>query len=94
MMEKTDLASRSSRAAPAWPNQVTGAALPNSSAPRKSQAQIAFPRHHHGSLRAPRSRKVSPALVTSGYIDPSPEIQPTINTHRPPAGQRFSPTHF
>jgi hypothetical protein len=86
MIEKTALGSRSSRAAPAWPKQVTGAALPNSSAPRKSRAQIAFPGHHHGSLRAPRSRKLSPALITPGHIDPSPEIQPTINTHRPPAG--------
>ena len=94
MMEKTALGSRFSRAAPAWPNQVTGAALPNSSAARKSEAQIAFPRHHHGSLRGPRSRKVPPALITSGYIDPSPGIQPTINIPRPPAGQRFSPGHF
>jgi hypothetical protein len=48
---------------------------------RKSKAQISFPRHHHGSLQAPRFDKASHAIITSGYIGSSPEIQPTINTH-------------
>jgi hypothetical protein len=94
MMEKTALGSRSSYAAPAWPNQATGATLPNGSSRRKSEAQISFPRHHHRSLPAARSHEASRALITSGYIGSLPEIQPTINTHRPRAGQRLSPTHF
>ena len=94
MMEKTVLGSRSNCAAPAWPSQATGAALPNGSARRKSDALISLPGPHHRSLPAPRSRKASQAPTTSGYIDPSPEIEPTINAHRPRAGQRFSPTHF
>ena len=82
MMEKTALGSRSSCAAPARPNQVKGAALPNGSSRRKSEAQISFPRHHHRYLPEARSHKASRALITSGYIGSSPEIQPTINTHR------------
>src|SRR5208282_3135873 len=94
MVEKTALGSRSKCAAPASPNQATGATLPSGSFPRKSEGQISFPRHRHRSLQAPRSQKAFHALITSGYIGPSPEIRQTINTHRPRAGQRFSPTHF
>jgi len=94
MMEKTALGSRSSCAAPAWPNQVKGAALPNGSSRRKSEAQISFTRPQHRSLPTVRSHKASRALITSGYIGSLPEIQPTINTHRPRAGQRLSPTYF
>jgi hypothetical protein len=94
MMEKTALGSRCNCGAKAWPNQVKGAALPNGSSRRKSEAQISFPRPHHRSLPAPRSHKAAHALITCGSIGSSPEIQPTINTHRPRAGQRLSPTHF
>jgi hypothetical protein len=94
MMNKTALGSRSRCAAPASPNQATGATLPSGSFPRKSEGQISFPRHCHRSLQLPRSHKASRALITSGYIGSSPEIQPTINTHRPRPGQRLSPTHF
>jgi len=94
MMEKTALGSRSSCAASAWPNQVKGAVLPSGSSQRKSEAQISFPRHHLRSLPAARSHEASRALITSGYIQSLPEIQPTINSHRPRARQRLSPTHF
>jgi hypothetical protein len=94
MMDKTALESRSRCAAPASPNQATGATLPSGSFPRKFEGQISFPRHHHSSLQTSRSDKASRALITSGYIGSLPEIQPTINTHRPRAGQRLSPTHF
>jgi hypothetical protein len=41
---------------------------------------------HHRSLQVNRFHKASHALITSGYIGSSPEIQPTINTHRPRLG--------
>ena len=85
-MEKTALGSRSTCAAQAWPNQARGAALPNESSQRKSEAPILFPRPHHRSLQLPRSHKASHALITSGSIGSRPEIQPTINTHRPRPG--------
>ena len=94
MMERTAWESKSNCAAHAWPNQATGAALPNESSRRKSEAHISFPRPHHRSMQAPRSQKASHAFISSGDIASSPEIQPTINTHRPRAGQRLSPTHF
>ena len=94
MMKKTALGSRSNCAAQAWLNQARGTALPNESSPRKSEAQISFPRPDHRPLQAPRSHKASHPLITSGYIGSSPEIQPAINTHRPRPGQRLSPTHF
>jgi hypothetical protein len=94
MMERTAFGSRSNCAAHAWPNQATGAALPNESSRKKSEAHVSFPRPHHRSMQAPRSHKAFPALITSGYIGSSSEVQPTINTHRPRAGQWFSPTHF
>ena len=78
----------------AWPNQATGAALPNGSSRRKSEAQISFHRPQHRSLQLPRSQKRLHVLNTCGYIGSSPQIRPTINTHRPRAGQRLSPTHF
>jgi hypothetical protein len=81
MMERTAFGSRSSCTAPAWPNQVKGAALPDGSSRRKSQAQISFPRHHHSSLQAPRFDKASHAIITSGYSGSLAELQPTINTH-------------
>jgi hypothetical protein len=85
-MEKTALGSRSNCAGQAWPNQARGAALLNESSQRKSEAQILFPRPHHRSLQLPRSHKASHALITSGSIGSTPEIQPTINTHRPRPG--------
>ena len=94
MMKRTVMRCRSNCFGQAWPSQAAGAALPNGSSRRKSEAQISFPRHRHRSLQAPRYHKASHALITSGYIGPSPEIRQTINTHRPRAGQRFSPTHF
>jgi hypothetical protein len=94
MMEKIASGSRSNCAAQAWPNQARGAELPNGSSPRKSQAQTSFLRDHLGSLQIPRSHKVSHAFLTSGYVGSLPDIQLTINTHMPRAGQRLSPTHF
>src|SRR5271165_5467918 len=93
MMEKTALRSGSNCAAQAWPNP-TGAALPNGSRRRKSEAQISLPRHHHRSPGAPRSPTASHVLITFGHIGFWSEIQPTINTHRPRPKQLLSPTHF
>jgi hypothetical protein len=90
MMEKTALGSESNCAAHAWSNQATGAPLPNGSFRSKSEVQISFQRPHHRSLQLPRSHKRSHALNTSGSSRSSPEIQPTIKTHRPPAGQRLT----
>src|ERR1700752_3448803 len=84
MMERIAFGRRSNCAAKAWPDQVTGAALPDGSSGTKSLTQISSPRHHHRSLQAPRFDKASHAIITSGYIGSSPQIQPTINTHRPP----------
>jgi hypothetical protein len=86
MMERTAFGSRSNCAAQAWPDQATGAALPNGSSRRKSEAQISFCRHHHRSLQAPQSYKASHALIISGYVDPRPRSSRTINTHRPRPG--------
>jgi hypothetical protein len=94
MMERTAFGSRSNCAAQAWPDQAPRAALPDGSSRRKSETETSIPRHHHRSLQAPRSHKTSHALISSGYIGSWPEIEPTINTHRPRPGQRFSPTHF
>jgi hypothetical protein len=85
-MERTALGSRSNCAAQAWLDQATGAALPNGSSQRKSEAQSSFPRLHHRSLRVSRSHKALHALISSGYIGSWPEIEPTINTHRPRPG--------
>jgi hypothetical protein len=94
MMEGTAFGLRSSCAAKTWPDQATGAALPDGSSGTKSQTQISFPRHLHRSPQAPRFEKASHGIITSGYIGSSPEIQLTINTHRPRPVPRFSPTHF
>jgi hypothetical protein len=94
MMEKTAFGSRSNSAAQACPNQARATALPNESYPRKSEAKISFPRRHYNSMQAPRFHKASYALIICDYIGSLPEIQPTINTHRPRPAQRFSPTHF
>jgi Putative transposase len=94
VMEKTASGSRPSRAAQAWPHQATGAALPNGSPLRKSDARGSFLPTYYRSLQIPRSHEASHPLITSGSIGSSAEIQLTINTHRLPPGQRFSPTHF
>jgi hypothetical protein len=83
MMERTALGSRSNCAVQAWPDQATGAALPKGSSPIKSEAQVSLPRHHHSSLQTPRSHQASHALIISGYIGSSSEIQPTINSGTP-----------
>jgi hypothetical protein len=83
MMEKTALGSRSNGAAQAWPNQATGEALPNTSSRKESKAQISFPRPHHRLPHAPPFDKASHGMIISGYSGSLPEIQPTINTHRP-----------
>src|SRR5215471_4731999 len=65
-----------------------------SSSQRESEAEISFPRHDHRSLQAPRSHKPSQALITlgsSGFARDPADYSIHI---RPPAGQRFSPTHF
>ena len=61
MMGKAASGSRSSWAVQAWPDQATGAALPNGSARRKSATQISFHRPRHWSLQLPRSHKRSRA---------------------------------
>src|SRR5215471_21467571 len=73
MMGKAASGSRSSWAVQAWPDQATGAALPNGSARRKSATQISFHRPRHWSLQLPRSHKRSHALNTCGYIGSSPD---------------------
>ena len=67
MMEKTVLGCRSNFRTHAWPNQATGAALPNRSCRSKSQAKISFPRPHHRSPHAPRSHN---SVVCAHYPRP------------------------
>jgi len=80
MMERTAFGSRSNCAAQAWPGQATGAALPNGSSRRNLRHRSHSP-DTVIALYAPRSHKASHALITSGYIGPSPEIRRTINTN-------------
>src|ERR1700739_36351 len=58
--------------------------------PRCQTSHPKSPRHrsrsfrlHHRLLPAPPYHAASPLLITHGSIGSSPEIQPTINTHRP-----------
>ena len=89
MMDKTALGSRSSCAAPAWPNQARGAALPNRSCRRKSEAKISFPPDviitHCKHPEPARHRTRSSFLATSNVCPrPSPESIPI--GHAPPNG--------
>jgi hypothetical protein len=60
--------------------------LPKKSSRRKSEARVSFPVLIRGQCRHRDPTKASHALNTSCYIGSSPEIQPTINTHRPRPG--------
>jgi len=94
MMRRTALASRSNSAAPAWPNQATGAVLPNGSA-RTFFKRLPLP--IDAAVASQISSDLSPRSLKLTASDPfrfSHDIEPAINTHRPRAGQRFSPTHF
>jgi hypothetical protein len=94
VMERTAFGRKSNSAAQAWPNQATRESLPNASSRTESEAKISFVRHYHRSSQAPRFDKESHAITTFGYIASSPEIQATINTHKPRPAPRFRPTHF
>jgi len=76
--------------------RVQSAATANSTAhPRENlRHRSPFPQHHHRSPQLARPRTASHVLITFVHIGFWPEIPPTINARRPPAGKRLSPTHF
>src|ERR1700732_2118133 len=71
---------------------------------QEQRCQTAYPeenlrhRSHYPYTFIGHSRHRDPTkqshALTSDSRGPSPENRPTINTHRPPAGQRLSPTQF
>ena len=72
MMEKTALGSRSSYAAPAWPNQVKGAALPNGSSPKNLRHRSHSPDITIGTCRQPDAAKTRARSSLPGQSDPRP----------------------
>ena len=94
MMNATLFRCRSNCGEQAWSGQATGAVPPDGSMltyfnPQflSADAVIAY-----WSTREPSGR--SPTLTASDTFKPSPEIQPTIVTHRPGSVRRFCPIDF
>ena len=110
MMKRTAFASRSNRVAQAWPNQATGATLPNGSSRRKSEAQISLPLHLHRSLQAPRSYKAIPRAhfrlqgplarkpanksIPIGHALGNGLVQPSFRSPSRRSPSDCSPSHF
>jgi len=72
MMERTALGSRSNCAAQAWPGQATGAALPNRSSRRKSQARSHSPNTVIGHCTHPDPTKHPTRSSLLATSDPRP----------------------
>jgi hypothetical protein len=83
MMERIAFGRRSNSAATAWPDQATGAALPNGFCRTKIEAMMSFPVRHYNSLQVPRSPRAPHTLIISAYLVALAQNQPGINTHRP-----------
>jgi hypothetical protein len=94
VMNKMVVASRSKCAGQAWPGQATVAVPPHVSSRTFSKGLLlsadAVIAHRKSSDLFRQSR----TLTASDPSDPHTTSQPAINTHRPPAGQRFCPIDF